>query len=387
MKILFITYTKINGFGGASIEARKYYDALKYMQIREDNFEFKVISLDNNLPESFNGIELKESSTYSKVSRIMGHSYYMYYFWKKNKKRIMVYEPDVVILGRTKLGFIAKDIHKNYTKTKIVSDVDNIEVDYIDAFSEKKGGIKNAQLKMVTYRDEKDAVQYSDYLMILTKRNLKRLQEKYNYKENAYTILPICMDNQKEVLEIENTNKTVVFFGTLEYIANHESLIEFMNKVWIPNFSKDQELSFIIAGSKPRKELCDLVDQYENVKLVKNYRTLTDIVPQNSLLIAPLIMGAGMKTKIAEGLSLGLLIAGSKEAWIGYENINVVKREGVFHTDLPDDYVKVIQKYKAYSTDQLKKIGEQNKALFEKNYSYSYSRDKVSEAIKSLVIG
>ncbi|MCC2728841.1 hypothetical protein LK490_23635, partial [Blautia sp. MSK22_86] len=65
--------------------------------------------------------------------------------------------------------------------------------------------------------------------------------------------------------------------------------------------------------------LKQLVTQIPNCVLYENFANLESIVPVQAMVIAPIQKGAGMKVKVAETLSMGLMIAASDEALVGYE--------------------------------------------------------------------
>ena len=371
MKVIYISYVEILSVGGAPIEARKFYNALKYCKTMIKDFDFKVISLDKDLPEKLEDVELVFDKFDSIRSRIAGHSYYMYTWWNRNKKIVMRYNPDIVILGRSNLGFIAYDLKRCFPNVIVMTDVDNIEIDYLEAFKVDSTNIikriMNEQLRRVSLKDEQKSVEYSDFLFFLTPRNLDRAKELYNYdSNNKHTILPICVSPAKEKL-IHNTSKAVTFYGNLNYEANHSSIIDFIENVWTPYFSEYTDIRLLIAGKSPRDELKQKIQQIHNIELYGDYKKMSDFMPEGALAIAPLQKGAGMKTKVAEALSMGLLVVASDEGLVGYEECSEV--EGVWRANSVEEYVNVINKYIGIKEDQHILISKRNKELARKYYS------------------
>lgn len=382
MKVVYLSYVSINGFGGANIEARKFYDVLKKYKSDEENFDFKVISLDENLPESFSGIKLKRFIDLDKIARLLGHSTYYYIFWKISKKKILSYKPDIVILGRSKFGFIAKDIKKRFNNIKVVTDVDNIEVDYVDAFYpnfHRLGTFKKRILKITVSSEEYKCLLNSNYLLFLTTRNKKRAEELYNISHIRNCILPICI-NQREFNHKNSHKRTICFYGSLDYQSNHKSVVWFIQNVWEPFFSQNSEIEFIIAGSKPRKELVEICDEIHNIVLYPDFAELEDFIPKNSLLVSPIIEGAGMKTKVAEALARGFLILGSDETMVGYEEIDFDSIEGVKIVNTPLEYKCEITNYLETSSSDLEVIGQNNQEIYKKYYSI----DRAYNALKKI---
>ena len=110
MKLLYITDNDILGHGGGAIGSLKYYDAIKFYADNTHS-DFKVVSLNQNVPEALD-IIVKKTKNIDKLVRIYGHSTYMYHVFKENKTILKDFKPDVVLLGRSRLGFIEKYFKK-----------------------------------------------------------------------------------------------------------------------------------------------------------------------------------------------------------------------------------------------------------------------------------
>ena len=387
MKVLYIAYVSLSSTGGAPIEARKIYAALMYAKKTVQDFQFRVISLDDSLPEAFPKLKLGYTKRDAIISRMLGHSYYMYWFWKRNKKQIMAYEPDFVILGRSNLGFIAKDIKHSYSKVKVITDVDNIEVDYLKAWrGEKMPFLKTiglTELEWSTKRDERRCIEDSDWNLFLTERNYLRVKELYFYAKKNYTILPICINKPYKGLSIKSDKRYVAFYGTLDYEPNRKAIKQFILTVWKPYFENSEKVQLIIAGKNPTRDLLQLLTDVPNVILYPNFNALTDILPQNTMTIAPLHDGAGMKTKVTEALSYGMLVVASDEAWIGYEAIEGLS-QGVKIANTPLEYKRIIQDYIELPENDLIRMQRENVSLFEQYYSYNVSNAVITKLLLDL---
>lgn len=92
-------------------------------------------------------------------------------------------------------------------------------------------------------------------------------------------------------------------------------------------------------------------------------------------MLAPIEKGAGMKVKVAETLSMGLMIAASDEALVGYEEAEKEDRlGGILRVNSTEEYKKAINSYMHIADDQLTMIAKQNIELYKKYYSYDRSR-------------
>ena len=388
MRILFISDNPIHGFGGGSIENRKHYDALKHYCVETGN-EFKVISRDDNLDERFQ-IDIQKNKFIDILTRLMGHSSYLYYTWIRNRKAIDQFKPDIIYLGRSRFGFIAKGIRKNNPHCIVVTNIDNVEVDYVDGyFSLKEGVINNLYKSFEKHnvrKDETDAIEFSDRLIYLTQRNVARVKELYNHCETNPIIIPICLEKQT-MLYKKSSKKTVLFVGSLDYAANilaANRLIE----LWKEYFVQTPGVELIVAGRNPSKELLSYNANVKNISVIPDFEALADIIPQNSLMLAPIEKGAGMKVKVAETLSMGLMIAASDEALVGYEDaIKNDKINGIVRANTKEEYIDAIRKYLNFSDEELDNISKQNKKLYQTYYTYSVSRSKIKKLLDDVLEG
>lgn len=386
MNILYITDNNILGHGGGCLNAYKYYSAIKeYAQ--QKKAKFKVISLGQNMPEAMD-INVVKNRNLDKRARLYGHSNFMYFTWEKYKNKIMDFYPDVVFLGRTRLGFIAKEIKNRHSEIKIITFVDNIEYDYVDSYFSFAKGITGSIFKKfekrVVKNDEADAVNYSDRLIYLTHRDVKRCRELYHTVDLPGYILPICLEHTCDLI-IQSPLKTVAFVGSLGYGANVLAVEMLIKKVWLPNFAKDDGFQLIIAGGNPVDEIYHWTELANNIKLVKNFDKIEKFLPKNSLMVAPIPTGAGMKVKVAETLSMGLPIAGSDEALVGYEDaIREDKLSGIQRANTVEEYVKAIWSFSRMNAHELVQIEVANKNIFEKYYTFKTAKKIIEKCMMEL---
>lgn len=387
MNILYITDNNIMGHGGGCLGARKYYSAIK-AYAAEKNASFRVISLGQNMPEAMN-VDVVKNRKLDKSARLHGHSNFMYFTWEKHKDKILAYHADVLFLGRTRLGFIAKELKKVQPEIKIITFVDNIEYDYVDSYFALKKGIKGKILKTiekyVVKNDEGDAVKYSDRLVYLTHRDVKRCKELYHYNDPCEYILPICLEHTHN-LKIKTSKKTVAFIGSLGYGANVSAVEMLIKQVWIPHFAKQDDFQLIIAGGNPVDEIYDWIKLAPNIRLVADFNELEDFLPQNSLMVAPIPTGAGMKVKVAETLSMGLPIAGSDEALVGYEDaIGDDKLGGIRRANTAAEFTQIIREFLEMDGRNLLRVAFQNKNIFNKYYTFKKAKEVIENCMAELL--
>lgn len=386
-KFLLISDNKIFGYGGGCLEEHKYYDGLRNYSV-QNNCLFKVLSIDSTFENSFSAKIIKKRS-YDILARVFGHSSYMYFAWRKNRKAVIKFKPDLLVIGRSRMGFIAKDIKRHLPNCRVVCNMENVEYDYVDGyFSGKLNLLKKLYIfleKKCVKRDEAMAVKYADELNFLTLRDRDRTYQLYEQIPQKQMILPICIEKDTK-LQLVSRNKTVVFIGSLNYASNVDALVDFIENVWKPYFGDDSNISFVIGGSNPTKSLIELTESIDNCMLYANFKRLEDIVPKDAMLIAPIRKGAGMKVKVAETLSMGLVIAASDEALVGYDRaIEKAVEGGIFRANTHQEYIDAINRYCNMNEQKLSRICKQNKAIFKEFYSYTLSRKLIYQMCEDLL--
>ncbi|MDR2650131.1 MAG: glycosyltransferase [Clostridiales bacterium] len=366
MRILYITEGSIeHDIGGGAEGTKKVYAAIKrYCESNGGNFD--VISLNDSLPESIN-LKPRKNRLLDILVRFTGHSNYLYFFWRKHRTDIFRLMPDISVLGRSRYGFIAKDIKNRLPSCKVVSVFENVELDYLSAYFSSDNsvatGLKKRLEEKAVRADEGDSVAYSDISVFLSLRDLNRTEELYQKQSIEHVIIPVCVKSRGP-LDIKGVRKTLVFSGRLWYDANIESVMWLLDNI-VP-FYKDTP--FIIAGTKPGEDMKERIAKYKNVTLYADFNDLADIIPEHSLVLSPTFRGAGMKVKVADALSVGLLVVGTDEAFVGYEEIADI--DGVLRANNVAEFKSAIDKYLTMSDEELVKIGERNKAAFMRYYEY-----------------
>lgn len=388
MKLLFITDNKIKGFGGGSLGGKKYYDALR-TYCNKLGHELEIISLDNDFEEK-SPIEVYKNKNIDMLSRLMGHSTYLYYILKNKMDSILKSKPDIIFLGRSRLGFIAKYIKKVSPNTKIVTFIDNVEYDYVDSYFLKKtslfGRLSKWLEKKVVKNDEFNSIKFSDKIVYLTNRDKERVQSLYSFNDNNPTILPVCLPEQQELV-LNSPIKNIYFIGSLNYGANIDAVERFIDDVWLPYFKDNSNIKFTVAGSNPTEDIKLLVNKANNIQLIENFEDVKDFISKKSLMIAPIEKGAGMKVKVADTLSMGLMIAASDEALVGYEDaIKNDSLNGIVRANSAVEYQQSIESYLNLESSQLEDIEKQNKNLFDKFYSFNRSRKTIEDIINALEV-
>jgi hypothetical protein len=364
---------------GGSLESRKIYESLLELQEEGEDLQVELLALENS-----HVIKTKWKDIFS---RFLGHSNYFYLEWQKFKKNIFDKKYDLIILGHSRLGFIAKDF-RSEKNTTVITQFHNIEYDYVNVYQSKYQGIKRLVFtileKKATKRDEADALRYSNHTLFMTEEDLRRSKELYKHKVPS-SIIPICTKAIQHESMSENKSKlNLVFIGALNYPSNIDGLKWFLKYTW-PALQNDPEIHLIIGGSNPTKEIQTLLQSYQNLECHYNFHRFEDIVPSNSVFLSFVTSTAGMKTKAAEALAAGLVIIGTKETFIGCEEAihNPIGKNILIEANTSEEFLSQIQLMKNTLPAQNAKY--RSLSLWEKYYSTERTKRELKLILAQLV--
>ena len=344
-----------------------------------------MLSLDRNL-DSDDFPQLSKNLFSDVYSRIRGHSTFLYAYWEKYRSAIYSFDPDVIVLGRTRMGFMARDIKQNIG-AKVMVNVENIEVDYVDAYfandSSLLGSLKKRYERAAVKRDEQLAFKYADQLNYLTERDYLRALDLYK-PQASHSIIPICLSKGTwEDKKIgQGQFRKVIFLGSLGYESNIEGVRWFVENVWLKHFAGKGKAKLIVGGSGASSKFVSYLDSIADCDYIGAYDDINDIVDDDSIMIAPILHGAGMKVKVAESMKLGAPIVASQEALVGYEECAKAQLSGVVQANSPLDYRDAINRLLAMDPTEFQLMKESLFQCFSRLYSLERSDMQIESIIK-----
>ena len=185
--------------------------------------------------------------------------------------------------------------------------------------------LKKSELLQLGYADLVILNNYKDYNLLLREGMSK---------EKMWVWTPY-FQSMKDLTYIGDT-KDILFYGAMGRYENYASAIWFIKNVLYK--IKDTEVRLVVLGSRPHPSL----QKYAGNRVIIT-GFVDDIRPyfQHSLcLVAPLILGAGVKIKIIESLTAGLPVLTND---IGIEGIPAEDGKSYYHCNKPEDYIEKIQ--------------------------------------------
>lgn len=138
----------------------------------------------------------------------------------------------------------------------------------------------------------------------------------------------------KPKLEFHQTEKIVLFVGTLTWQPNSEGVLWFLHTVWPRVLDKVPEAEFLIAGTwGENKEFESEVAPHPQVKLLGFVDDLETVYVRSRVFAAPLTFGSGVKIKVLNALYRGIPVVTTT---CGSEGIADTQDNGMWISDDPE---------------------------------------------------
>lgn len=277
-----------------------------------------------------------------------------------------------VFVPQSLFGRACKHIKNKFPKIKIITFFHNIEV-YYAAEYRKINGLKAFPFYLATKYWETQCCKYTDYCITLNMRDSRLLKDIYNkeavlelptsFKDNFNEARAIAVDNNTKYSNIDFLFVGVAFF------ANTEAVQWFIDNV-MPRVKGN----FYVIGKGMDKY--PFQNMSNNVHIYGFVNDLTDFYYRARMVVLPIHVGGGMKTKTAEALMYSKTILGSKEAFEGYE----IDKQCMYLCETAEDYINRIESLSTHPT----KINPASRDLFKKHYSNNALRKKFNSFITTI---
>ena len=300
------------------------------------------------------------------VNVLRGVTARYYQAWKEVVSYIDPSDYDIVFIDFSYNDFIEEWARSNGLET--IVRVHNIEQDM--SLNSAHGGQRdkywlrnNLNAGRIIAR-ERRCMQNCGRLVFLTELDKSRAMELYGVEiEKKASVVPVCVDMplcSQEV--VSDFGEYALVTGSLFYGPNAEGIGWLITEVW-PRVIADEEvddLGLVVAGKRPTAELKRMIANAERCTLVDSPEDMAPYFRGASLYLAPIFSGAGMKVKVAEALSYGLQVVGTRHAFIGYNEASTA----LFEAETARDFASSIKSAKTNAGARKADVQALHKSLF-----------------------
>lgn len=140
-------------------------------------------------------------------------------------------------------------------------------------------------------------------------------------------------------VEFRETEKSLLFVGTLTWEANIDGLLWFLDNVYPQILGAHPNLKFYIIGKNPDPRLVSKVEKYPSVELTGFVKELEPYFKKARVFVIPLRFGSGIKVKLLNAMYRGIPVVTTP---IGTEGLAVESGKDLFCTSKIGEQVSAI---------------------------------------------
>ena len=243
---------------------------------------------------------------------------------------------DLIFIETTRCGFVFREMGLG---RQTICCVHNVETDYLS--SNGIGGTKLAA-RNIRKSEQKTLIECHNFL-VMHNEDARRLREIYSVDEEATRFLlhPVCsLSPRMEPIPYEERKRKLIFVGSLDSKFNEMGLREFLLHCW-PTLIQARH-SLVIAGRNPSKDLTEFVSRQPSIHLIANPPEMQPLLRNARMLLLPDMTGTGMKLRVAEAMSLGVPVVGTRAGLRGYEDISKFGQEVLSVNDMRDAVLSLL---------------------------------------------
>jgi len=172
---------------------------------------------------------------------------------------------------------------------------------------------------------------------------------------------------------------TLLFVGNYEYPPNQDAVRVLVEQV-LPRVRQTiPDAKLQLVGNNPPDWMCEFAN--DHIDITGRVPDVQPYLAQGTVFVCPLRIGAGLKNKVLEALSMGIPVVATP---LSVDGIHVTHKESAWVTDvdtIAEGVIHVLQ-----DSDLQHTLSRNGRALIESSYSWASSADKY-EALYDAVIG
>lgn len=287
------------------------------------------------------------------------------------------YNPDAVILEWTNTVILAKEIKKIFPDSKFVASEHDVTFVGYERKKEYYKGLKKLLWK-IKYVNEKrielDSLKMCELVLPHNADNRNVLVNEGIDLNKIMGLVPYY-NNMSECNRNSN-QKDILFFGAMARMENSLSALWFIDNV-LPLLS-DIDIRFVVLGSNPTEEL--KAKESERIHVTGFVDAVEPYFEKSMCLVAPLVLGAGIKVKVLEAMSSGIPVLTND---IGIEGIPAIDGRDYLHCVSPQEYASAIREIHNNKID-VKNLETNAKGMLKEHFSIEQSLHQYQDKLANI---
>ncbi|ALO36467.1 glycosyl transferase family 1 [Colwellia sp. MT41] len=258
-------------------------------------------------------------------------------------RKVFVYSSSMAQYVQSKSGGLGDE----YNSLERVIDFVDVDSDKWRQYAEKKSGIAkwffNREYKLLAREENAICAQFTHSLFVsadeakLFRDNQPQAQQtKVHGVLNGVDVkfFDPGADFSKESLVPDVP--FISFTGAMDYWANIDAVLWFVEQVWPLILAKQPDAVFCIVGGNPSREVSALANN-KGIVVTGRVHDVRPFIEQAQCVVAPLQIARGIQNKVLEAMSLNKAIVVTTMAMVG---INAEQSTGVIITDDSNTYAQ-----------------------------------------------
>ncbi len=179
---------------------------------------------------------------------------------------------------------------------------------------------------------EIDAVSRFDAVTLVSQREVEILRASCDARVTV-TAIPMAIDVPARHAVLSDRPSRLVFVGSPSYWPNRQALI-YADDVLFPHAERrlGAALTLTVVGTADQSQRSSFSPRMRFTGYVED---LDAVLTDHDIFIAPIVSGSGIKTKVIEAMSRGLVVVGSPRA---FEGLAVKHLEHALVFETPDEF-------------------------------------------------
>ncbi|EAN2895481.1 glycosyltransferase family 4 protein, partial [Salmonella enterica] len=233
-------------------------------------------------------------------------------------------ENEIIGFHNSRLGLLCLLCRLFYPNKKIILFTDNFEYDLV---SQKKLSLGIVWERVIVKFNEWLGLKKANLVSYITNHDKISMECYYGEINSKSLILPVIFtpgvcketlskDFSERLLKVQvDERRKLIFTASFDFFPN----IDAAHKI-ISQAKNEKDILFILAGRKLSTLHLPVLDNLIAFNDLSNSE-MSSLLCACDIFYSPLVMGSGMKTKVAEALSYGLHIYATEHTMVGYEDI------------------------------------------------------------------
>lgn len=213
-------------------------------------------------------------------------------------------------------------------------------------------------------------------LIVLSHKDKELLINRHHFEESSIMVISPFFNTY--LLNNDLEKNSFVFLGMLSRPENYKTVDWFIQNVWLKYGWDKKGFIFHVIGKGAPDGFFEKYNYIKNINFAGFVPDLNVILSGAFAMVSPLVLGAGIKIKVLEGLASGIPVITNE---IGIEGIPAIENRDFFLAKNEIDYNKYMEIISSDKYTRLSLIANGRKIM--QNFDYNNDSIRLINFLKS----